>query len=102
VKVCAEPGCPELTTVTRCTEHTRAKDRARGTSTERGYDYAHQQDRAAWAPKVAASRVLCRRCRKPIRPDAEWDCGHPDADCPRPKAPEHLACNRATAGRAAS
>lgn len=27
LKACAEPGCPELQTETRCTEHRRANDR---------------------------------------------------------------------------
>ena len=45
-------------------------------------------------------RPLCRRCRDPLQPGEPWDLGHPDADCPRPKAPEHIACNRPTASRA--
>lgn len=41
MKVCAEPGCPTLTKSTRCPAHTRAKDKARGTRQERGYDAAY-------------------------------------------------------------
>mgnify|MGYP000585401853 CR=1 FL=1 len=46
LKVCAEPGCPILTDTTRCPTHTRQRDRARGSSTARGYDKAHQHRRA--------------------------------------------------------
>lgn len=102
VRVCIEPECPVLTRNTRCREHERAKDKARGSSTERGYGYAHQQDRAAWAPLVATGTVRCRRrdqCTASnlfIQPNEAWDLGHPDAECDAPKAPEHLGCNRAT------
>lgn len=98
-RVCAEPGCAALVDKGRCTTHRRERDKARGTSSERGYDYAHQQDRAAWAPLVATGRVQCRRAPHLLDPDDPWDLGHPDADCPKPKAPECIPCNRATAGR---
>lgn len=39
---CLEPGCPELTTRTRCAKHeaqvARQWDRQRGTARQRGYD----------------------------------------------------------------
>lgn len=98
-RVCLEPGCPVLTDRTRCHQHERAKDRARGTRQERGYDSEHDRARAAWAPQVARGLVKCRRCDDLIDPDEPWDLGHPDADCDRPRAPEHRACNRATSGR---
>ena len=52
LKVCSKPGCPELVphTVSRCTAHERAADRARGSRQERGYD-AEQVDR-----EIAAER----------------------------------------------
>ena len=67
------------------------------------YDSTHDAERAAWAPIVAQGVVSCRRgpaCRAPqllILPGEPWDLGHPDAACRAPKAPEHEACNRATA-----
>lgn len=69
------------------------------------YGHAHQLERAAWAPIVAAGGVECRRgerCRAAelvIHPAEAWDLGHPDAECPTPTAPEHLGCNRRTAAR---
>lgn len=35
--VCTHPGCPLLTAASRCDEHQRAADAARGTAAERGY-----------------------------------------------------------------
>lgn len=35
--VCTVAGCPEYTNGGRCTEHRAQADRARGTSTQRGY-----------------------------------------------------------------
>lgn len=99
-RVCAEPGCPELQAETRCPIHRRERERARGTSSQRGYDYAHQQERAHHQSRMDAGvRYDCRRCLQPIEPGSPWDLGHPDADCPRPKGPEHAGCNRAVAGR---
>lgn len=38
MRVCVETGCPTLTKATRCPEHRRDKERARGSKAERGYD----------------------------------------------------------------
>lgn len=95
VRVCIEAGCPALTRKTRCHEHERAKDRERGTSGERGYDYAHQQERAAWAPLVATGNVKCWRCGEYITAGAAFDLGHDDADRSKYRGPEHVGCNRA-------
>ena len=99
--ICREPGCPAVATQRgHCTDHAREADRKRGTRQQRGYDAAHEQLRRAFAPKVKAGHVKCRRCRELIAPDEPWDLGHPDAECPRPTAPEHRdRCNRAAAGR---
>lgn len=103
--------CPRLipngTRDGRCDEHRRGKDRARGSSSQRGYDSRHQAERKAWALLVATGTVTCRRapsghCLEPlptISPDEPWQLGHPDAQCPAPKGPEHRRCNAATAGR---
>lgn len=111
LRVCAEPRCPTLVERGardgRCDEHRRAKDRARGTRQERGYDAAHVAEREHWAPIVATGTVTCRRApfglcladNPTIAPDEPWDLGHPDAECPAAKAPEHRGCNRATSGR---
>ena len=39
-QVCPVQGCAELTDGGRCTDHRREADRARGTSTQRGYNSA--------------------------------------------------------------
>lgn len=43
VRVCLEDGCPKLTRSTRCHDHERAKDKARGSAASRGYDYDYEQ-----------------------------------------------------------
>lgn len=89
----------------RCHAHSRAKDRSRGTTTQRDYGAEHQAERAAWTPAVAAGQVDCRRgalCIAPqlrIRPGERWHLGHPDAECPAPTAPEHAGCNIDAANR---
>lgn len=67
----------------------------RRTTAQRGYDYAHQQLRRAWEPRVAAGSVRCARCRRPIRPGSDWDLGHDDNDRSKYRGPEHQRCNRA-------
>lgn len=65
-------------------------------STRRGYGYQHQMQRKAWASRVDAGGVACRRCGEPIPPGSEWDLGHDDHDRSAPTRPEHRECNRAT------
>jgi 5-methylcytosine-specific restriction protein A len=49
---CAEPGCPELTTQTRCPAHhretRRTADRRRPSSTTRGYDHKWARTRGRY------------------------------------------------------
>ena len=83
----------------------RERDAARGSRQERGYDAEHDAARAEWAPLVAAGRVRCRRAEHGlclelnpvIQPDEPWQLGHPDRECPAPRAPEHQRCNASTA-----
>jgi hypothetical protein len=91
---CAEPGCPELTTTTRCPTHTRQADAARGTTTARGYGNQHQAARRRWAPRVATGTIRCARCGQRIRPGQPWDLDHTD-DRRGYRGPSHLSCNRA-------
>lgn len=100
-RVCIVSGCPRLIDagLSRCPDHERDRDKARGTRQQRGYDAEHTRARAEWKPVVETGTVLCRRCEKPIRPTEPWDLGHPDRHCPKPRAPEHERCNRATSGR---
>lgn len=98
MRVCAEPGCPTLTTSTRCPSHTRAKDKARGTRQERGYGAEHKAERKRWEPIVATGGVRCWRCEVLLDPKLPWDLGHKD-DRSGYAGPECVRCNRATAGR---
>lgn len=83
----------------RCPTCQGTRDATRGTTTQRGYDAQHQTERAQWKPYVDEGGIACRRCGQPIKPGTSWDLGHPDAECPAPKAPEHARCNRGAPGR---
>lgn len=84
-----------------------ARRRNRGTTPQRGYGHAHQQERARLTPLVATGAVTCARAphgqclmRSPlILPGQPWDLGHPDHDRTRWSGPEHQRCNRAAAAR---
>lgn len=93
MKVCSQPGCPVLTTATRCPTHTREKDRARGSRHERGYDAAHDALRAEWAPIVAMGNTKCARCKQIITIYDAWELDHTD-DRTAYLGPSHEACNR--------
>jgi hypothetical protein len=69
------------------------------TTVQRGYGRAHRDVRARWALIVATGRQTCWRCGHVIARGESWDLGHDDADRSRYRGPEHVACNRATAGR---
>lgn len=99
-RVCAEPGCPRLIDAGardgRCDQHRRAKDRARGTRQERGYDAEYDARRKRDVRRMASGEVLtCWRCERPILPH-EYSLGHCDDDRRVIHGPEHLtACNLA-------
>lgn len=99
MKVCLEPGCGSLTKRTRCRDHERAKDKARGSAAARGYGTEHRAIRAEWVPLVATGHVKCWRCGDYIAAGAPFDLGHDDEDRSKYRGPEHLSCNRATSGR---
>ena len=101
---CATPDCPTPVPhgTSRCPQHTRARDRARGTRQQRGYDRDYDRTRRAWAPRVATGTIPCHRCGDLIHPTEPWDLGHDDHDRSIIRGPEHAyRCNRAAAGRAA-
>lgn len=111
MKVCAEPGCPELIPKgrgNRCTVrgHAQAAEKRRGSRQARGYDADHDRLRAEWVPIVATGTVRCANpdCLRPqdplIHPGEPWDLGHTD-DRTRYRGPEHVSCNRSSGGRAA-
>lgn len=100
---CLEPGCGRITSRTRCHEHERAKDRARGTRQERGYDVEHDTVGRVYQQRLdAGERFTCWRCDHPIegtRRGVDWQLGHDDVDRSIHRGPEHPSCNLATSGR---
>lgn len=100
-RVCIEPGCPTVSDSTRCPACTRAKDKARGTRQQRGYDVHHDRLRAAWQRKLNAGAIVyCWRpdCGKRINPH-NWTLGHCDTDRNRYHGPECPPCDYAVTGR---
>lgn len=99
LRPCLEPGCPALIRpgATRCPAHERERDRARGTTTQRGYGAPHQALRQAWRTRIDSGEpVACWRCGERIDPGSTFDLGHDDSDRSVTRGPEHVACNRAT------
>jgi hypothetical protein len=90
--------CGTLSPNTRCPTHTRAKDRARGTTTQRGYNAEHQRLRAQLVATYLATDP-CPRCGLPLGPDPSLlDLGHTE-DRTAWTGLEHRAHNRATAAK---
>lgn len=90
--------CPRLTPRSRCPEHERAKSRARGTTTARGYGTEHAKLRAQLVASYSPSDP-CPRCGQPLGPDPSLlDLGHTD-DRTGWTGLEHRAHNRNTAKR---
>lgn len=99
---CTDPGCDTLIPAgdgPHCPDH-RPPD-PRPSAHRRGYDTAHRNQRATWAPRVATGTVPCWRCGHLIKPDEPWDLGHDDHDRTITRGPEHRRCNRSAAGRSA-
>lgn len=97
MKVCSEPGCPEVVDAGRCPAHRRQREQYRGSRQSRGYDRGYDLNRKGWAPKVASGRVKCWTCGLRISPLEAWDNGHCDDDRSVIHGPQHVACNRDTA-----
>ena len=95
--------CGTLTTSgSRCprcqAQRARARDARRGSARQRGYDQAHDAERARWSTAVDTGAVTCARCGQRILPGTAWDLDHTD-DRSGYLGPSHARCNRATAGR---
>jgi hypothetical protein len=100
LRVCSEPGCPELTESRHCDDHAAAHERRRGTRQQRGYTAAHDRLRARWKPKVERGLVDCARCGRRILPGDTWALDHTE-DRTDYLGPSHAACNNSAGGRAA-
>lgn len=103
MRVCVEVGCPEViptgTRDGRCDDHRRARDRARGTRQERGYDARHDALRADYQRRMNRGETFqCWRCGDDIDPE-HWHLGHDDHDRSTYRGPECPPCNLATSGR---
>lgn len=64
--------CDEPTAGPRCPSCARAKDRARGTTTQRGYGAQHQAERT----RVLDGATHCRTCGQPFTEDNPATAGH--------------------------
>ena len=103
LRVCAQPGCPELvnkgTRDGRCPPHRREADRARGTRQQRGYDATYDRAHRDYQHRMnAGEQFNCWRCGLRIDPTA-WTLGHDDHDRDILRGPECPTCQYATAGR---
>lgn len=76
MRVCLETGCPRTTKRTRCDEHERARDKARGTRQERGYDA--EFERAKRDPAYVAA-THCVSCDEPFTASNPKTAGHSTA-----------------------
>lgn len=101
MKVCAEPGCGELSDKTRCADHRREKRQARelikGDRHAQGYGQAHRLERKRWARIVDAGEATCARCGERISPidPRGWHLDHDDNDPSRTTyiGASHAICN---------
>jgi len=74
MRVCAEPGCPELTKGRRCKAHEREHDKARGTRQQRGYDAQHEATRQALLPDAYGTK--CPLCDEYMYPHQALHLDH--------------------------
>jgi hypothetical protein len=100
LRVCAEPGCPELSEGRRCPEHATQREQARGTRQQRGYGVSHYRRRDALKRRVESGLETCARCQLPILPGDEWALDHTD-DREGYLGPSHKICNDRAGGQAA-
>lgn len=77
-RVCTEPGCPVLVERGvrggRCQTHRRTKDRARGSSTARGYGVEHRHTREELLPLAYGTR--CPHCDRFMYPHDDLHLDH--------------------------
>lgn len=96
MRVCSEPDCHRLQIESRCFEHRRVREQARGTRQQRGYDADYDRQRLdLWVRLLAGEVFHCWRCGRVVMPH-DFSLGHCDDDRSVIHGPEHLvACNLA-------
>lgn len=103
MRVCSEPGCPNLQAEAICVRHRRERERRRGTRQQRGYGADHNALRAHYQRRMDAGEVFyCWRCTTTRIDPKAWQLGHDDADRGKYRGPECIPCNSATASRVVS
>lgn len=103
LRVCAYTRCPKLVQPNEryCNEHKRLINKARGTTTQRGYGHQHQKLRHEWAIRIArGAQPTCPRCHQPIRFGQPWQLDH-NSQRTGWLGPSHTRCNE-QAGQANS
>lgn len=94
MQVCAEPGCPHLVERGardgRCDDCRRAKDKARGTRQQRGYDRAHELEREAQLPDAYGKP--CHLCGERMWPHQKLALDHTE-DRTGYRGIAHASCN---------
>jgi hypothetical protein len=102
MRVCAQHGCPTIFDAaegTRCDEHRKEADKARGRRQARGYDRNHDTLRQQWAPRVATGTIRCARCGQLITAGDPWALDHTDLRDGY-LGPSHARCNNSAGGKA--
>lgn len=90
-RVCAQHGCPVLVDPgPHCDEHTRARDKARGTRAERGYDHKHKA--RSKQERANAIGTTCHLCGEPILEGQRLALDH-TVDRTGYRGVAHLSCN---------
>jgi len=108
VRVCIEAGCPALTRTTRCRAHERARDTARGTRQQRGYDADYDRAHRDYQRRLDAGEVFwCWRCPELSRPahvvdGGHWHLGHSNEDRAVIRGPQCPESNLNTASQGSS
>ncbi len=94
MRVCGEPGCPVLVPKGardgRCDVHRRAKDKARGTTTQRGYGAEYRRTRQALLPD--AYGTPCLHCDQRMWPHEQLALDHTE-DRTAYRGIVHASCN---------
>lgn len=98
MKVCAKTNCPVLTHSSYCDEHQAERDKARGTTKQRGYSGRHQTMRASIVSAMEQGlTVRCIDCSVILTPQT-LHLGHTD-DRTGYRGPQCVTCNDSDAGR---